>query len=257
MTDDGEKDLDYNDDETERLETIWGEGFLSPGGPAEVSRVLGNHNIEGCDILDIGSGTGGVDIVLVREHGAGTVVGIDVEKKLVDLANYYLTRHALENRITYKLVDPGPLPFRDETFDAVFSKDSIIHVQDKRGLYSEAFRVIRPGGRLFVSDWLRGEGDEFDNMVERFAEASGHEFTLVSLREIENVLRKVGFVDIDLTDRQDWYLNEATAELDKMRGSLQTQLHEEIEFWEIMVGALNEGAIMPGHIRAMKPSDTQ
>ena len=101
MTDDGEKDLDYNDDETERLETIWGEGFLSPGGPAEVSRVLGNHNIEGCDILDIGSGTGGVDIVLVREHGAGTVVGIDVEQKLVDLANYYLTRHALENRITY------------------------------------------------------------------------------------------------------------------------------------------------------------
>ena len=46
----------YADDETGRLETIWGEGFLSPGGPAEVSRVLGDHSIEGCDILDIGSG---------------------------------------------------------------------------------------------------------------------------------------------------------------------------------------------------------
>ena len=251
------KDLDYEDDETGRLETIWGEGFLSPGGPAEVSRVLGNHNIEGCDILDIGSGTGGVDIVLVREHGAGTVVGIDVEKKLVDLANHYLSHHALENRIKYQLVDPGPLPFPDKTFDAVFSKDSIIHVQDKYSLFSEVFRVTRPGGRLFVSDWLRGEGDEFDNTVERFVEASGHDFTLVSLREIGEVLRKVGFVDIDLTDRQDWYLNEAIAELEKMRGPLQDQLREEIEFWEIMVSALNEGAIMPGHIRAMKPSDIQ
>jgi len=257
MTDNDEKDPDYKDDETGRLETIWGEGFLSPGGPAEVSRVLGSHNIEGFDILDIGSGTGGADIVLVREHGAGTIVGIDVEKKLVDLANQYLSRHALENRIKYQLVDPGPLPFPDETFDAVFSKDAIIHVQDKYGLYSEAFRVIRPGGRLFVSDWLRGEGDEFDNTVERFAEASGHDFTLVSLREIGDVLRKLGFVDIDLTDRQDWYLKEATEELEKMRGPLQTQLREEIEFWEVMVGALSEGAIMPGHIRAMKPSDTQ
>ncbi len=131
MTENDEKDPSYADDETGRLEKIWGEGFLSPGGPAEVSRVLGNHSIEGCDILDIGSGTGGADIVLVREHGAGTVVGIDVEKELVDLANHYLTRHTLENRITYKLVDPGPLPFPDETFDAVFSKDSIIHIQDK------------------------------------------------------------------------------------------------------------------------------
>lgn len=256
MTEKDEQDLNYTDDETERLETIWGEGFLSPGGPVEVSRVLGNNNIEGCDILDIGSGSGGVDIVLVREHGAGTVVGIDVERKLVDLANHRLTGHALENRIKHQLVDPGPLPFPDETFDAVFSKDAIIHVQDKNDLYSEAFRVIRPGGRLFVSDWLRGEGDEFDKTVERFAEASGHDFTLVSLREIRKILRKLGFVNIDLTDRQAWYLKEATAELDKMRGSLQSQLHEEIEFWEIMVGALNEGAIMPGHIRAMKPADT-
>ncbi len=149
------------------------------------------------------------------------------------------------------------MPFPDETFDAVFSKDAIIHVQDKYSLFSEAFRVTRPGGRLFVSDWLRGEGDEFDNTVERFIEASGHEFTLVSLREIGEVLRKVGFEDIDLADRQDWYLKEATEKIEKMRGPLQDQLREEIEFWEIMVGALNEGAIMPGHVRAMKPSVAQ
>ncbi len=61
---------------------------------------------------------------------------------------------------------------------------------------------------------------------------------MASLRETGEVPRKVGFEDIDLADRQDWYLREATAELGKMRGPLQDQLHEEIEFWEIMVGAL-------------------
>lgn len=244
----------YKDEETERLETIWGEGFLSPGGPAEVSRILGSHSIAGSDVLDIGSGTGGVDIVLVREHDAGSVLGIDVEKKLVDLANHYLINHDLEDRIKYQLVEPGPLPFADGSFDAVFSKDAIIHVPDKSAIYSEALRVLRPDGRLFVSDWLRGEGDEFDNTVENFIEASGHEFTMVSLKEIGGMLERLGFVDIDLDDRRQWYLKEATAELEKMRGPLQTQMLEEIDFWEIMVSALNEGAIMPGHIRAMKPA---
>lgn len=257
MSENEDRDSNYTDDETGRLEAIWGEGFLSPGGSSEVSRILGHHNIEDCDILDIGSGTGGVDIVLVREHGARTVVGIDIEEKLVDLANRYLARHALEDRIKYQLVKPGPLPFPDESFDAVFSKDAIIHVADKIGLYSEAFRVMQPGGRLFVSDWLRGEGDKFDATVEKFIESSGHDFTMVSLSEIGDVLAKVGFTDIDLIDRLDWYLNEAKAELEKMRGPLETELREEIEFWEIMVSALNEGAIMPGHMRALKPTNTQ
>ena len=247
------KDSDYTDDETGRLEAIWGEGFLSPGGPSEVSRILGYHSIESCNVLDIGSGTGGVDIVLVREHGAGTVVGIDVEEKLVNLANCYLARYDLGDRIKYQLVEPGPLPFPDKSFDAVFSKDAIIHVSDKIGLYSETYRVLQPGGRLFVSDWLRGEGDKFDDTVEQFIEASGHDFTMVSLREIGEVINRIGFTDIHLTDRRDWYLKEAKAELDKMQGALEAQLHEEIEFWKIMVDALKIGAIMPGHVRAMKP----
>jgi len=252
-----ENDARYTDDETGQLEIVWGEGFLSPGGPPEISRILGNHSIKGCELLDIGSGSGGVDIVLAQKHGAGTVVGIDVDKKLVDLANHRLRRFDLESRIKYQLVEPGPLPFHDNAFDVVFSKDAIIHIQDKRDLYSEVFRVVRPGGRLFVSDWLRGEGDEFDSTVERFAEVSGHDFTLVSLREIGKILERLGFEEIELTDRQAWYSSEATAELEKMRGPLHAQLHDQIEFWEIMVDALNEGAIMPGHIRAKKPLDTQ
>ena len=257
MTGSDEQETDYTDAVTSRLETIWGEGFLSPGGAAEVARVLGPYSIEGSDILDIGCGTGGIDVALVRAHGAGTVVGIDVEKKSIDLADRRLAKHGLQDRIKYQLVDPGPLPFPNETFDFVFSKDAIIHIQDKRGLYGEAFRVIRPGGQLIVSDWLRGVGEKFDKTVEKFVEASGHEFTLVSLGDVGEIITDLGFVDIDLSSRREWYLKEASAELEKMRGPLQEQLHEEIEFWEIMIDALGQGAIMPGHIRATRPANTR
>ncbi len=260
------EDPGYPADSSGRLELIWGDGFLSPGGPAEVSRILKGKDITGCDVLDIGSGTGGVDIVLVRDHGAGTVIGIDVEKRLVDLATDRSRKLLLDGRIKYQVVDPGPLPFKNESFDVVFSKDAIIHVRKKEDIYSEALRVLRPGGWLLVSDWLRGEGDSITPLVQDFIAASGHDFTLVSLQDIGKIVEKLGFVEIDLEDRQAWYLKEAIAELEKLRGPLKHQFLErwgekstedEIAFWEVLVAALRQGAMRPGHIQATKPIGTR
>lgn len=54
------------------LEAIWGEGFLSPGGPEEVARLVAGSDLAGKAVLDIGCGAGGIDIALVRSHGAAT-----------------------------------------------------------------------------------------------------------------------------------------------------------------------------------------
>jgi phosphoethanolamine N-methyltransferase len=261
MAEENNKDPGYPEDARGKLELVWGEGFLSPGGPTEVSRILGSKSISGCRVLDIGSGTGGVDVSLVRDHGAGSVVGIDVHKDLIDLASSRARKLNLENQIKYQLVTPGLLPFADESFDVAFSKDAIVHVRDKEALYTEILRILCPGGRLLVSDWLRGDGDALTPMVEEFITASGHDFTLVSLRELGRILEKVGFADIELEDRRDWYLKEATGELEKLRGPLNAQFLElwgeeatqdEITFWEVLVAALEQGAIRPGHTRAVK-----
>jgi len=257
-------DPGYPEDSTGKLELIWGEGFLSPGGPAEVSRIVGGADIAGCEVLDIGCGIGGVDIVLVRNHGAGAVIGIDVEKRLVDIATSRVQKLSMEDRIRYQLVEPGPLPFAAESFDVVFSKDAIIHVRNKEHLYSEIFRVLRPEGRLFVSDWLGGEGKAVTPTALEFISASSHDFTLMSLHEIGTIVAKVGFAAIDLEDRHTWYLTEAASELEKLRGPLKAEFLElwgeeatqdETAFWEVLVRALEEGVLRPGHIRAVKPAD--
>ena len=261
MAEENDKDPGYPEDVQAKLELVWGEGFLSPGGPAEVSRILGTKSISGCKILDIGSGIGGADVSLVQDHDAGSVVGIDVQKELIDLASNRARKLNLENQIKYQLVTPGLLPFADESFDVTFSKDAIIHVREKAALYAEIFRILRPGGRLLVSDWLRGDGDAMTPMVEEFIAASGHDFTLVSLRELEGIVEEVGFVEVELEDRRDWYFKEATGELEKLRGPLNAQFLElwgdeatqdEITFWEVLVAALEKGAIRPGHIRGVK-----
>jgi ubiquinone/menaquinone biosynthesis C-methylase UbiE len=258
----GDQAAGYSEEETGRLELIWGDGFLSPGGPAEVTRVLGGHDIAGCAVLDIGSGAGGVDIALVRDHGAATVIGVDVQQGLVEMATERAVAAGVGDRVSYRVIISGPLPFDDATFDVVFSKDAIIHVNEKEALYQEAFRVLRPAGRLLVSDWLRGHANELTAQVDAFVEAAGHGFVMASLYEVEAILERVGFTRIASQDRRSWYLAEAAAELERLRGDMRREFvtrwgedaaHAEIEFWEVLVASLSSGALSPAHVRARKP----
>lgn len=255
-------EVGYSEDETGRLELIWGEGFLSPGGPAEIARVLGGHDVRGCTVLDIGSGAGGAALTLVREHGAGAVVGADVQPELVERARALAAAAGLTDRVWFALVEPGPLPFPDASFDVVFSKDAIIHVADKAAIYGEAHRVLRPGGRLLVSDWLRGADDELTAQVDAFVEEAGHGFAMATLAETAGFVEQAGFVDVEAEDRRAWYLGEATEELRRLEEEMRLPFAErfgeeateaEIGFWRVLVECLTTGALSPGHVRARKP----
>ena len=229
------------------LEQVWGEGFMSPGGREEVARILGEIDLTGMAVLDIGCGLGGPATALVVDHHADRVVGADVQLGLLELARTRAEQAGLESRLTFEVVEEGrPLPFLDGAFDVVFSKDAIIHVEDKLGLYTELHRVLRPGGHLLVSDWLRGAGQDLDAQVEEFIDAAGHAFTMVTLDDLAQIARGAGFVDIETMDRHAWYLEEARAEREHLP-------EEEREFWDVLVTTLEFGALRPGHLRARRP----
>ncbi len=130
---------------TDALQFMWNEGFLSPGGPEEVAAMSGGIDLKGKH----GSGLGGIDILLATAHGAAYVIGVDVEAQLVEAASCLIASKGLSERIAFKLAEPGRLPFADASFDVVFSKDAMVHIDDKVALYAEVLRVLKPGG------WLR------------------------------------------------------------------------------------------------------
>ncbi|MGI9351172.1 MAG: SAM-dependent methyltransferase, partial [Rhizobiaceae bacterium] len=66
-------DILYDRSVIEFLEELWGEGFLSPGGPEEVARVVDGVDLKGKHVLDIGCGSGAISVLLASEFGAGKV----------------------------------------------------------------------------------------------------------------------------------------------------------------------------------------
>ena len=212
-------------------------------------------------MLDVGSGAGGVDIALVRDHGAGSVVGIDVQQELIVLATGRAAAAGLGDRIGYRLIEPGPLPFRDASFDVVFSKDAIIHVQDKEALYAEAFRV-RASGRPSLRQRLAPRSRRGVDTSGRCVRGGGGPRVRDGFTPgVAVIVAAVGFRDVETEDRRAWYLGEATTELQHLQGVMREEFVErwgedaarnEIEFWGVLVTSLTTGALSPGHVRGLK-----
>lgn len=243
------------------LEALWGEGFLSPGGPEEVARVIGDQDLRGVELLDIGCGSGGIDIELVRTHGAGHVAGIDVESGVIARAKVLTAKAGLAERIEIRLVKPGPLPFPDARFDVVFSKDSILHIPDKQALMADVFRVLKPGGRFIASDWLVAAEPVSPAMADYIA-AEGLDFAMAGPERYRDAMEKAGFSDIRIENQNEWYRRQAREELARLEGDTgkalaakvgQELITHNIDMWQRMIRVLDMGEHCPSHLFAKKP----
>jgi SAM-dependent methyltransferase len=245
------------------LQLLWGEGFLSPGGAEEVACLLEGSGISDCSVLDIGCGLGAVDEILVTRHGARSVLGVDVDPGLLAAMAQRIERAGLAGRVTTLYVKPGPLPLADSSFDVVFSKDAIVQIPDKASVFADVYRVLRPGGRLIASDWLRGHSGPYSAAMLEFFRLEGIAYNMASMAESTAALARAGFVEIDLRDRNDWYRDLARRELAALEGELRPLVIERIgeeraehfvNNWRQLMLVLERGELRPAHLRARKPA---
>jgi SAM-dependent methyltransferase len=254
---------EYGDAMVEALELIWGEGFLSPGGPQEIARILAGLDLRGASVMDIGCGVGGIDFLLAQTHGAGEVIGIDVEAPNIERAAAEAARRGLGERVAFRVVAPGPLDFPAARFDFVFSKDAIIHIPDKEALFGEVFRVLKPGGWIAASDWLRIDEAPPSEAMHRYIEAEGLSFAMASAPRYRKAMAAAGFTGIEIADRNAWYADVARAELQAIGGPLHRRLVElvgeaeterQTQVWQRMLKVLDSGELRPTHLRGRKPA---
>jgi phosphoethanolamine N-methyltransferase len=254
---------EYDDEMLALLQIIWGEGFLSPGGAEEIVRLLEGSDITGCQVLDIGCGLGAIDELLVSRFGAASVLGIDIDPRLVVRMQQRIAAAGLAGRIQGQAVEGGPLPFAAASFDVVFSKDSLVQIPDKGALFSEVIRVLRPGGRFIASDWLRGGSGPYSAEMLEYFRLEGIAYNMATLGQSADALREAGFADIVVRDRHEWYRNLARRELEAMEGDLKPVIIAKIgadrakyflDNWRQLVVVLERGELRPGHLKAIKPT---
>ena len=168
----------------------------------------------------------------------------------------------MADRVSIRKVQPGPFPFEDGAFDVVFSKDSMIHVPDKRALYTDIHRVLAPGGWMAVSDWF-GNGLEPTAAMRDWLYVVGLTFRLESIEASAALVAECGFTDVEWRDRNHWYAEAVIDELATLTGESYPRLVEHLgadaaaqrlESTTKKKVVVDGGELRPGHLRARRPA---
>ncbi|MGE0616317.1 MAG: class I SAM-dependent methyltransferase [Bacteriovoracia bacterium] len=107
-------------------------------------------------VCDVGCGYGGTSRFLTQRHGA-EVIGLSLSSAQLDYARARGRDAGLGDSPRYLLQDWLQNSFPDENFDIVLSIESSEHMEDKPRFFSEAYRTLKPGGRMAVCAWLATE----------------------------------------------------------------------------------------------------
>ncbi|MCX6011500.1 MAG: arsenite methyltransferase, partial [Chloroflexi bacterium] len=171
---------------------------------------------EGETVLDLGSGAG-LDCFLAANKvgGKGRVIGVDMTPEMIEKARENARQGGYMN-VEFRLGDIENLPVADNSVDVVISNCVINLVPDKRRVFKETFRVLKPGGRLMVSDivLLRELPDVIKNSVEAYI---GCLSGAIMRDEYIGAIEAAGFQDVRIADETsfpvDCMANDPTAKV--------------------------------------------
>ncbi len=213
------------------------------GNPVALASLKGGEVV-----LDLGSGAGMDAFLAARRVGdTGKVIGVDRTDEMLEKATKAAMKQGLSN-VEFRKGEIESLPVEDETIDVILSNCVINLVTDKEAVFREAFRVLRPGGKLAISDRVlkselppkaREDLDLWSSCV------SG------ALLESEylSLIEKAGFVEVKVEDSNSY----SKKDLESIVGSVAKRKREEGEEFDEEMFIRSYMAVASDRIVAWKP----
>ncbi len=151
----------------------------------------------GQTVLDLGSG-GGIDCFLAgqRVGPEGRVIGVDMTSAMIEKARANKTKLGAEN-VEFRLGEIEHLPVPDASVDVIISNCVINLSTDKPQVFREAYRALRPGGKLAVSDMVT-DGPLPDTIKSSLSAWAGCVAGALDVQDYVAGIKEAGFVDVEL-----------------------------------------------------------
>jgi arsenite methyltransferase len=182
----------YLADELARIpaESVLGLGSGNPVRPA------GLH--PGETVVDLGSGAG-IDVFLAASYvgSEGRAIGVDMTPAMVERARRAARSRRFENA-SFVLAPIERIPLSDRIADVVLSNCVINLSPDKPAVFAEAFRILKPGGRLVVSDIVQ------ERDLGKIEDDCGCVATAMVREDYLNTIRQAGFPEFRITEDRPW-----------------------------------------------------
>lgn len=155
---------------------------------------------EGEVVLDLGSG-GGIDCFLARRKvgESGYVIGVDMTPQMIQLAQQNKEKSNYVN-VDFRLGEIEHLPVEDNSIDVIISNCVVNLSLNKTQVFEEAFRVLKPKGRICISDIL-ATAELPEEVKNNLASLAGCVAGAEYVENIQEILKAAGFTDIRLTPK--------------------------------------------------------
>ncbi|KAF8389997.1 hypothetical protein HHK36_024517 [Tetracentron sinense] len=192
-----------------RYERVFGEGFVSTGGIDTTKEFVSKLDLKpGQRVLDVGCGIGGGDFYMAENFDV-EVIGIDLSVNMVSFA----LERAIGRKcsVEFEVADCTKKTYPDNTFDVIYSRDTILHIQDKPALFRTFFKWLKPGGRVLISDYCKRAGlpsAEFGEYIKQRG------YDLHDVEVYGQMLKDAGFGEVIAEDRTDQFLKVLQRELE-------------------------------------------
>lgn len=102
-------------------------------------------------VLDAGCGIGGSSIWMAKQHG-NQMTAITISKQQAEYATQHAKRQSVSDKTDFQVSDFCGTPFKDGSFDVIWGLESVCHALKKGDFLKEAFRLLRPGGKIVICD---------------------------------------------------------------------------------------------------------
>merc|ERR1719447_2605357 len=120
-------------------------------------------------------------------------------------------------KVVFELSDATERVFRSNSFHAIYSRDTILHIQDKAALFASFYKWTKPGGRLLISDYCCGQEDRslWSEHFTQYVKQRGYQ--LHTVQEYGKILEGAGYCDVEAIDVTDYLVERCEEELKRIK----------------------------------------